>query len=437
MTAPPKKKGHKARDAALQVAFAAQHKGLSLQAALNQELSRQELSPRDRPLITELSYGYLRLKGRIAYILSRYCPGASSKLPPRYLEALGLAVYELLFLDTIPHYATLDVTVQRIKKYWGKQLAGLANALLRRILAQKAELGQFEFYQESPVDLEIFLSRYYSCPQWLVQIFLDSLGPEKAETVLKQSLHSPPVGVRINRTHSKAHDLFRRLRFHDEPLTASFPVLSFRKSPEHIAWYERRGLCSRQSPAAQEALSSLQPLEWPRPVWDACCGFGGKTCQLLESGLSPIWAGDRSPGKVQSCRREIQRLALPEVPLLCADATHKAPFSRPPGTVLLDAPCSGLGVLSRRPDIKWKQSPAAVRDLMRIQAELLRSACETINSGGQIVYLTCTLNNDENRGLIASFSERYHKKIDLVQEYETPFETAIGEYFYAAVLRKK
>ena len=438
MTGLAQKAGHRVRAVALKVTLAAQHKGTGLQAVLNRELTaHQNLSPQDKHLITELSYGYLRLKGRIATILSGHLTGKSSKLPPQYLNALGLAVYELLFLDRIPPYATLDVTVQRIKTVWGKQLAGLANALLRKILSQKADLARIEYYQERSADRTGFLSCFYSCPPWLVHILFNSLGQEKTEIVLRQSLRPPLVGIRVNRTHPDAVEFFHRLQAQADPLVARFPGLCFRKSPEHIDRYESTGLCSRQSLAAQTALRSLHPLEWPRPVWDACCGFGGKTGQLLETGLHPVWAGDRSFKKVRSCRQEIQRLALPEPLLLCADATHRAPLRRSPGTVLLDVPCSGLGVLNRRPDIKWKQSPAAVLDLRHRQAKMLRSACEAITTGGLIVYLTCTVNSLENRETIRSFLKQCPEKFDLEQEYTTPFDTDLGEYFYAAVMRKR
>ena len=438
MTGPPRKAGHRVRAVALTVTSAAQHRGASLQAVLNRELTAlQTLSPQDKHLITELSYGYLRMKGRIDAVISWNLSGNKRKLPPPYLNALGLAVYELLFLDRIPPYATLDVTVQRIKAVWGKGLAGLANALLRKILSKQADLQQMEYYQDRSADRLGWLSSYYSCPPWLIQILLNSLGQEKTEIVLRQSLRAPLLGIRVNQTQPGAKALFDRLQTEADPLIAQFPGLGFHKTPDHIHCYETKGLCSRQSLAAQTALSSLHPSEWARPVWDACCGFGGKTCQLLETGLDPVWASDRSCTKVQACRREIRRLALPETSLLCTDASKPPPLNRSPATVLLDVPCSGFGVLNRRPDIKWKHSPSTILDLRHLQAEMLRSACDATKSRGQIVYLTCTLNSQENTETIQRILKEYPEKILLEHEYATPVDSLMGEYFYAAVLRKR
>ncbi len=438
MTGPQRNAGHRVRAVALRVTRAAQHRGAGLQAVLNRELTaHQTLSPQDKHLITELSYGYLRMKGRLDAVLSWNLSGNSRKLPPAYLNALGLAVYELLYLDRIPPYATLDVTVQRIKAVWGKGLAGLANALLRKILSKQADLQRMEYYQDRSADALEWLSSYYSCPAWLIRILLNSLGREQTETVLRQSLRPPMLGIRVNQTQPGAKALFERLQAEANPLIARFPALGFRRTPEHIHRDESKGLCSRQSLAAQTALSSLSPCEWVRPVWDACCGFGGKTCQLLETGLDPVWASDRSVTKVQACRREIRRLALPETVLLCADATHPPPLSLSPGTVLLDVPCSGLGVLNRRPDIKWKHSPSTILELRQLQADLLRSACDATKSRGQIVYLTCTLNKEENTETIRRILKEYPEKILLEHEYATPVDSLMGEYFYAAVLRKR
>ncbi|MCF8104271.1 MAG: hypothetical protein K9K64_02200 [Desulfohalobiaceae bacterium] len=429
--------GQNGRLLALKVAFKTQG-ARDLQAGLNQEISRTRgLADREKRLATELVYGYARFKGRIDWIASCFLKKGTKRLPVHFLTILGQGIYELLFLDRVPDYAAVDFYVRQAGERWGGNLSGLANAVLRRVVRERSALKDKEFYRVDRPDLETFYSRYYSCPGWMIRILIRSLGPEAVETVLKQSIRPPLVGVRINRQAPGCHELAERLARLPEAALSRPPGLAFWKTPAAVYSLEEKGRLSRQSLASQQALACLAPQSWPQPVWDCCAGHGGKTGQLLEIGLKPVWASDRVSWKAALCRQELSRLSFSNVPVFSADAARAHPLKQRPGTILLDAPCSGLGVLNRRPDIKWKLNQEAIPRLLEIQSQMLSLACDTIQRQGLVVYLTCTLNRDENQEQIAKTLDGSVDRISLEKEYSTPIDSPLGEYFYAAVLRKK
>jgi 16S rRNA (cytosine967-C5)-methyltransferase len=203
-------------------------------------------------------------------------------------------------------------------------------------------------------------------------------------------------------------------------------------SDQNIRSAEKEGLLTRQSLAAQEALEQEVPRSWPNPIWDACAGRGLKTGQLLESGCTKLWASDLHLAKMLSCQRELARLHLPQVPIFAADAAIP-PFHRiRPQTILLDAPCSGLGVLSRRPDIKAKRSPQDLVNLVQRQSALLASCLATLPRGGRLIYISCTVNPEENEQLIRTALKQGHKSGELQSEHHPDPTNLLGEYFYTA-----
>jgi 16S rRNA (cytosine967-C5)-methyltransferase len=180
-------------------------------------------------------------------------------------------------------------------------------------------------------------------------------------------------------------------------------------------------------------LSRLGMADWPEPVFDACAGRGGKTLALAEAGKR-VFAGDMHAGRLSGLGKEAARLGLPAIAAFRASAT-RMPLSRPPGTILLDAPCSGLGVLSRRPDAKWRRQPEDLAGLIRLQRAMLEAAYAALGPGGRLVYVTCTINPAENEANVDRLGSRHR---DLVLEAEVPAapDAALGEAFYGAVLKK-
>lgn len=425
-----------ARAAALRALSACLTRGLDVQAALDTELNVSELEPRDAGLTSELLYGCLRLKGRLDHLLDMHLkkPG---DLPPSLRRILELATFELTQLSRVPAYATLDWAVEATKTRFGQSMARLANAVLRNIDRLGDAVQQTDFYLSDKPSDATFLSRYYACPGWIVKLWLTAYGREDAERYLAAQIVPPPLGLRLNLCHPGQRQAFfalgqaEGLVFRDGP-TFVFPAGARLELADMLV----AGLLSRQSAASQLALRMCEPASWQPLVWDACCGRGGKTFALLEQGLGPIASSDVNPARLAGFQAEARRLGHADAHVFRASAAEPAPFSKQPQTILVDAPCSGLGVLSRRPDTKWRRKPADLADLTALQARILEAAWVSLAPGGRLAYITCTLNPEENDRRMAAFL-REHGDASPSIEWETPPESTLGEFFFCTVVRKR
>jgi 16S rRNA (cytosine967-C5)-methyltransferase len=404
---------------------------------LNAALSASDLAPRDKNLASKLSYEYLRLKGRLDYIVRSLLARKSKKLPTPFLLALGLCTYEILHLDRVPPYASVSWYVEYVKRHVSSRLTGMANGVLREVVRLGEGPLRPDFYRSRNTSTTAFWSRYYSCPQWIVRMWREAYGDAACLRMLQAGLQEPAVGLRVNRTLPEGAELEEALDGHPRRIQRCGPGIAFRGTPEvNVPEMEALGEVSRQSVAVLETLMALEPGEWERPVWDACAGHGGKTCALAELGCTPLWASDLDHARAADCRRELSRLHLPEGAIFVADASRRAPLRRGPGTVLLDVPCSGLGVLARRPDLKWKRKPGDIRPLRILQGHMLEAAGRCLSPGGGIAYLTCTMNPEENEDRIRAYL-RGNSGVALERQWDTPAESPLGEFFYGALLRRK
>ncbi|MFO8033020.1 MAG: transcription antitermination factor NusB [Desulfohalobiaceae bacterium] len=408
--------------------------GQDLQAALNSGLSYFRLSAEDAGLCTRICYCYLRLKGKLEFILQRLCSKDPAQLPARLKHVLGLGLFELLYLAKVPDYATVYWYVEYCKRRISPKLAPLVNAVLRRAAREREHLLEPDFYRKDRPAQAEFFSRYYSCPLWLARLWLQSLDSQRCEQLLAGSLQPPYIGLRINQTLPEANQVLD-LFLQDSSLVQSQGYgLALERASGAVYQLQEQGLLSRQSLASQQAVLQLEPGNWPQPVWDACAGHGGKTGLLLENGIQSLWASDLSLEKIKQARQELKRLHLPDKPLFAADAAKPAPLRKFPGTLFLDAPCSGLGVLSRRPDIKWKLRKKDLKILSRLQTRLLHTAAQSLSPGGRLIYLTCTLNPGENDRQIQTLLQEGNW--ELLTEHPPDLDSGLREYFYAASLRK-
>lgn len=394
-----------------------------IQASLDTALTGGEIDPRDAGLATELSYGYLRYKKRLEYILSRFLkdPG---RLNPKMRLAMGVAAYEILFLDRIPFYASVDWAVEFSKTKPGSRLSGLFNAVLRRVSELGEEAHDPDFFRKDASRPE-FLTRWYSCPQWLVDLWVRTYGEDTARRYLEAQLKAPAVGINLY-GHPEADTLYTELA--GLPEVMDIEGMSFALPPGTAFEDEPTPPLARQSFAARQAIEALVPASWDSPVWDACAGRGGKTRILLEHGLR-VFASDPHGGRLSALSRE-----LPGVETFEANAALATP-PHTPGTILLDLPCSGLGVLSRRPDTKWRRKAKDLDDLVKLQHEILENALRRVKRGGKIAIITCTLNPDENELLIQNFIEK-HPEAEVLKQWTTSPGSPLNEFFYAALLKK-
>lgn len=405
-------------------------KGADVQAALDQALAGAKgMDPRDAGLATELCYGTLRLRIRLDWLLGRYLRDAEA-LPAPMRLALAVAAYEIIRLDKIPAYASVDWCVQYVKGL-SPALAKVANAVLRRIADLGPDAEAPETYRAPQDDRAEFLARYHATPSWLARLWLDAYG-DHAEAYLAATTAPPALGLRMRpglTDEGKA-----ALAINAQVLDSLGTGLALRATPDGLSALLEQGLVVRQSFAGQQAMHAIGARDWPGPVWDCCCGRGGKSMLLADHGVGPILASDPNRARLRGLAAELRHLAISSVLPVRARADVPAPLSAPVPTILVDAPCSGLGVLSRRPDAKFKRTPADLARLVDVQARILDNAAKSLCAGGTLAYVTCTLNPAENGDQVRRFLART-PSFRLVHEFQTPPTAPLGEFFYAALIR--
>jgi 16S rRNA (cytosine967-C5)-methyltransferase len=363
------------------------------------------LEARDRAFATELVYGVLRWQGRLDWIIDRYARVVPKRmaLPVRVL--LRLAVYQLLFLDRVPPAAAVHEAVELAKTSQPQHIVRFVNGVLRAIGREREGL-RAETAEGSPAEQ---LAVRHSYPVWVVERWLKELGPEETEALCHAGNQVAPTTIRTNTLKTTREALATALResglsvepgrFAPEALHLKGVRTDLSSLPEYA-----RGEFQVQDEASQLVARLVDPRPGER-VLDACAGMGVKAthlAQLMEN-RGEIVAVDSQGWKltrlVQNGRRlQISCLQTVEGDLLAQDRLAGG-FDR----ALVDAPCTGLGVLRRNPDIKWKVGPKDCRRLHLLQTELLGRAAELVRPSGVLVYATCTLTPEENEGTVQAF----------------------------------
>lgn len=391
--------------------------GARAAAALSAALERDPtLSPRDRALATELVYGVLRQRGRLDHALAHHLTGGRRglrKAHPTLRRILRIGAYQLLLLDRVPERAAVSEAVAAAKRSPVARGAALVNAVLRS-LAREGEPP----LPDPDVDLQGHLVHACSLPDWLAERFVTWLGPQGALTLANALLRRPPTTLRANPAVMHRDALRAALASGPNPIdtepTAYAPQglrVVAGADPRHHATYAT-GAFVLQDEASQLVAELAAPAPGDR-ILDACAGRGGKTLHLsaLAGPTAPLVALDRNPRALAQLRHRVARLRLPApgpAPLL-ADLADPLPLRAEThfDGVLLDAPCSGLGVLRRNPEIKWRLTPADLDDLVSRQGRLLEVAADLVRPGGALVYAVCTVNPAEGAAQVASFLARH------------------------------
>ncbi len=377
--------------------------------ALDAELQRHPaLDPRDRALCTELVYGALRQQGRLDYALARFCKQPLLKLETRVLLLLRLGAYQLLCLDRIPASAAVDTTVQLARRLGLERATGFLNGVLRALARGQSQLT----WPDPASDPLMHLQHTLSLPRWLAERWLRDLGRNEAIALAGALLEPAPFSVRVNTLKTDREGFLLALaaqghkgdptRFAPEGVTlaarANAPL------PGDLeGWYQ----------VQDEASMLVAHLLAPRPgerLLDACAAPGGKTTHLaaLTGNRAEILALDLHPQRVRLIDQGAARLGCHGITARNWDLTRLPPFLPPQSCdgVLLDAPCSGLGVLRRNPEARWRLQPADITVLAERQAMLLTQAAGLVKPGGRLLYAVCTVTPEETDAQVAAFLAR-------------------------------
>lgn len=426
---------HDPRTAALRVIDRVLTGKEASQAVLDKALRESRMVPSDKGLCTELVYGYLRAALRLEWDLARFLQKPEN-LPAEMRLVLGLAAYELAWLR-VPAHASVNWAVSRVRNRFGKGLSGVANGVLRAFAREAATYADTSRYAAIADPVER-LAIVHSLPSWVVRLWCDAYGEETALAYMRACADKAVSAVRVNARRDDAPVLRAELLATGKAVPVGGFGAAFMSGVPHSARvWGKEGRLSFQSAAVQEILEELGIPSWPGPVWDACAGRGGKTAAMLERGLAVSAATDIAAARIHALPGEIARLGLP-LPALVAEADAAAPpesgpFAAKFATILADVPCTGLGTLARRPEIRFRRTAADVAELVAQQDAILNAAARHTLPEGRIIYLTCTLNPAENTERVTAFCAR-HTDFSLLREWSTPPDSPWREFLYGAVL---
>jgi len=363
-----------------------------------------ELDGRDRALAMRLAFGAVQRRATLDHLIEQLSERPTARLDPPVLAALRLGLYELLYLRGAPDYAVVADAVE-LAKTGARGGHGLVNAVLRRAAREPpgALLGSLS--DDTPGRAAV----KHSHPEWVARLWWQELGPVAARALMACDNEPGELALRANTLLTDAPTLAAELpvRTHADPHIPEALVLE-EPFDVHGSPLWQAGAFLAQSRAAMLVARVLAPCPGER-VLDLCAAPGGKSTHLaaLMQGSGEVLAVERNPRRAQALALTAQRLRANNVRVEVADAAVHLPERAPFDRVLVDPPCSGLGTLQARADLRWRVTPQAVREMSREQDRILAAGARSLRPGGMLVYSTCTISPTENERLIAAFLDSH------------------------------
>ncbi len=374
---------------------------------LDKTLASFSLEPRDKALASAIFYGVLERRITLDYIIGQFSKIPVKKLSPQVLEILRMGVYQILYLEKIPQSAAVNESVNLAKENHLVKASGFINAVLHSLLRNIDGIKMPDEKKEPLLSLSI----QYSYPEWLISLWQAAYGADCTLGLLKSSLNKPPVFARVNNIVISEENLIEKLN--SEGIKAkAITWLS------HAIELQQTGAIS-SSPCFQEGFFHIQDLSSQiccsllnpaagQRVIDVCSAPGGKAFTIAElmGDQGELLAFDQYKGKVRLIQQGAQRLKLSIITASVRDAVSAEAVQEPADRVLCDAPCSGFGIIRRKPEIRYK-SQAAIDSLPDLQYRILCKSSELVKAGGILIYSTCTLNPKENFQVAEKFLKNY------------------------------
>lgn len=372
---------------------------------LNSVLDAEPLSPQDKALATALFYGVLERRITLDFIIGIFSSRPVRKLSPTVREILRLGVYQIRWMKKIPPSAAVNESVKLAKKNGEYRSAGFINAVLRNLLRSPEKI-RFPQKEKEPLK---YRSLVYSCPEALISFWQKKYGAACADRILEGMSTKPDVFVRVNNTRISEQQLIEKLHaegIEAEPVSWLGGALRVRNPGElrRDSCFEA-GLFHVQDLSSQLCCKILASQPGER-IYDVCAAPGGKTFTIAEQmeNKGEVFSFDLYPGRVGLISNGASRLGLSAVHGAVRDAAESDEKLQPADRVLCDVPCSGLGVIRRKPEIRYK-FPITIDSLPNLQYRILCKSSCLVKSGGILIYSTCTLNPDENSGVAERFLE--------------------------------
>lgn len=394
-----------ARELALKALLAVEVEGAYANLALNRILEKYRPGKLDRAFATELTYGTLRTQNTLDWVLAQFVRRPLNSQTPVVRNILRLGAYQLMFMDRVPPSAACNEGSELARKHGHAGAVKFVNGVLRNVSRYVHEI-KFPDPADHPVE---HISLRYSHPAWMVERMLGEFGMEETIAICKANNEPAPNTVRVNTLKITREGLAERL------VREGLAVSETHYAPEGLkleGFFSlgslaafREGLFQVQDESSMLAGRALSPAPGAFVI-DSCSAPGGKATHLaqLMGDRGKLLAVDIHPHKLKLIKENNHRLGITIIEELAADAGdlpkdlhNRADF------VLADVPCSGLGVLRRRPDARWRKSPEQIPELLKLQAAILESSSRCVKAGGVLVYCTCTITGEENLGQVNAF----------------------------------
>ncbi len=384
--------------------------------------------------LTELVYGVLSKQKKLDYVIDQFVKGGK-KVKQSLRIILRIGSYQILFLDTIPEFAIVNETVEIAKKI-DVHAAGFVNGILRNILRNKQSIK----FPDKETNLVEFISVFYSHPKWLVESWIKQLGVDEAKELAEAMSRVPPLTLRANTLKISRDELKLKLALEGietEPTKQSPDGLVVQSSINisgSAAFKE--GLFTVQDESSQLAARLLSP-QPGESILDACAAPGGKTTYLaqLMQNKGAILATDINQNKLKMVEEHAKRMGISIVATKVLDASKLTNQREFFDKILIDAPCSGLGVIRRNPETKWWLKPADIKKMVKKQKLILANVSNLLKPGGTLVYATCSTTLDENEQVVEDFL-KHHEEFIKEDSFRTWPHQGGADGFYAVKIRK-
>ena len=365
--------------------------------------------PRDRSLVTEITNGIFRWLAVLDYVIQQATERPTNRIDSEVMTVLRLGVYQLLYLERVPASAAVNESVHLVRKVGKGSASGLVNAVLRRVAVTRNDLKlpPQPRMSDSTEAQVAFLSLTCSHPQWLVQRWLQRLGFPETARLVQFNNTPPPLTLRANRLRITPEKLAASLAEHGVKTESTrfardgLVVISGNPFRSPLA---AKGLFLAQDEASQLVAELVAPGPGER-ILDACAAPGGKTTALAASLDSDgvLVASDIRPSRLHLLRQITTEFGATDAKLVQLDLRLPPPFAPVFDRVLVDAPCSGLGILRRDPEIRWKRQPTDLGHYAREQLMIASHAASVVRPGGRLVYATCSGEPEENEDVVKEF----------------------------------
>jgi 16S rRNA (cytosine967-C5)-methyltransferase len=396
------------RKVAVDIVEAVLTKGSYSNIILNTKLNNSRLEERDKALTTEIVYGTLKYKYTIDIILESFLTQKLNKMDSFIVNLLRISIYQINYLDKVPSFAVVNEAVEISKKYKNIGASKLVNGVLRNYLRNRDK----NFAEGK--DKIGALSYEYSFEPWMVKLFVTQYGEEKAETIMKGLNTTPALTVRVNSYKTGYEEAIENLK------ASGYEVEEGYVCPEAVRIVKgssveknplfRQGLITVQDESAMLVAPALNP-EQNEIVMDLCSAPGGKTTHISElmNNSGQVYAFDIHSDKLKLIEDNAKRLHITNIQCYVMDAAVlNEKFIDFADKVLIDVPCSGLGIIRKKPEIKYTKNLKEMKALVDIQRNILKNASQYVKAGGTLLYSTCTLNKKENEETIKWFLDSFN-----------------------------